>query len=120
MRLRSFAANGPLDQNGRNDLGRSCMATDWNLVTLKHVEEACARYDGRKASPSHPARNTFLLFNHKRYPAKFIRGLAYKIATGSKPGDYQGGVDTVRFFQKLGLSGEYNGRPFAGIQIQSA
>jgi len=44
--------------------------------------------------------------NNKSYPAKFIRGLAYRLATGDKldPNrDYSGGAGTVRFFQTLGL-----------------
>src|SRR5688572_10996716 len=90
------------------------MATDWSVVHVRHVEEACARHDAGKASPTHPARNTFLLLNGNRYPAKFIRGLAYEIATGLKPGDYQGGANTVAFFTNLGLTTDYaGGRPVA-------
>jgi hypothetical protein len=48
------------------------------------------------ARPKRPARNTFLLLNGKTYPAKFIRGLAYRLATGVEldPNvDYSGGTE---------------------------
>ena len=56
------------------------------------------------------SRGSFLLLGSKRYPAKFIRGLAYEIATGHElgSGDYSGGAETVRFFEALGFSVEYN------------
>ena len=51
-----------------------------------------------------------MLLGSKRYPAKFIRGLAYELATGHKLGydDYSGGAETVQFFTALGFSVEYN------------
>ena len=83
---------------------------DWSKVKETHVEEACSRYDSRDRPPKRAAKNTFLLIGDKRYPAKFIRGLAYEIATGHElgSGDYSGGAETVRFFEALGLSVEYN------------
>ena len=89
---------------------------DWSKVKETHVEEACSRYDSRDRRPKQAAINTFLLFGDKRYPAKFIRGLAYEIATGHElgSGDYSGGAETVRFFTSLGLSVEYNGEVIEG------
>lgn len=89
---------------------------DWLKVKETHVKEACSRYDTGER-PKRAAKNTFLLFDGKRYPAKFIRGLAYEIATGDtlSSGDYSGGAETVRFFEALCLSVEYNGEVNEGI-----
>lgn len=83
---------------------------DWSKVKEAHVKDACSRYDRGDRQPKVAAKNTFLLLGSKRYPAKFIRGLAYEIATGYKlgSGDYSGGAETVRFFEALGFSVEYN------------
>lgn len=88
------------------------MSTNWSKVKEAHVKEACSRYDTDDRRPKRSAKNTFLLLDDKRYPAKFIRGLAYEIATGHKlsSGDYSGGAETVRFFRALGFSVEYNGK----------
>jgi len=83
---------------------------DWSKVEEAHVKDACSRYDSGDRQPKVAAKNTFLLLGSKRYPAKFIRGLAYEIATGHElsSDDYSGGVETVRFFEALGFSVEYN------------
>jgi len=57
------------------------MAINWSKVLKNHVEKACSQYDAGENRPTHPARTTFLIRNDKRYPAKFIRGLAYEVAT---------------------------------------
>ena len=82
------------------------MTPDWSRVTLEDVRRAGQMYDSGAARPKRPARSTFLLLNGKTYPAKFIRGLAYRLATGVEldPNrDYSGGVETARFFHGLGL-----------------
>lgn len=82
------------------------MAIDWSQVTGDHVRQACDLFDAGSAAPKRPAKGTFLHLNEKSYPAKFIRGLAYRIATGVEldPGkDFSGGDETSRFFAKLGL-----------------
>jgi len=93
------------------------MAIDWSRVLKNHIEEACRRYDAEENRPTNSARNTFLILDSKRYPAKFIRGLAYEIATGDKlsSGDYSGGSETARFFRGSGFSVEYNGEITEGI-----
>jgi hypothetical protein len=86
------------------------MAIEWSRVTPEDVRRACQMYDSGAAQPKRPARSTFLLFNDKTYPAKFIRGLAYRLATGVEldPNvDYSGGMETVRFFQGLGLTTQH-------------
>ena len=87
------------------------MAIDWSKVLKNHIGEACRRYDVGENRPTHPARTTFLIRNGEWYPAKFIRGLAYEIATGDKLSseEYSGGMETVRFLSDLGFSVEYNG-----------
>ena len=82
------------------------MPIDWSKVTVNHVRQACDLFDAGSAVPNRPARSTFLLYNGKSYPAKFIRGLAYRIATGIEldPNkDFVGGDQTARFFTRLGL-----------------
>jgi very-short-patch-repair endonuclease len=82
------------------------MSANWKLVTSAHVREACRRFNAGEVKCSHPARNTFLILDGKRYPAKFIRGLAYEVATGVKLNpsvDFSGGAETARFFRKLGF-----------------
>src|SRR5207247_1787454 len=59
-------------------------------------------------------KSTFLLFSGKSYPAKFIRGLAYRIATGVEldPNkDFTGGEETARFFAGLGLTTSSSASP---------
>jgi hypothetical protein len=63
-------------------------------------------YDSGAAAPARPARSTFLVLNDRTYPAKFIRGLAYRLATGVEldaSRDYAGGLETARFFDGLGF-----------------
>jgi hypothetical protein len=88
------------------------MTPDWSRVTLENVRLACQMYDSGAARPKRSAKNTFLLLllNGKAYPAKFIRGLAYRLATGVEldPNrQYQGGTETVRFFRGLGLATQH-------------
>lgn len=88
----------------------SLMTPDWSRVTLEDVRRACQMYDSGAARPKRPARSTFLLTNGKTYPAKFIRGLAYRLATGVEldPNvDYSGGTETARFFQGLSLAPQH-------------
>lgn len=79
---------------------------DWSKVKEAHVKDACSLYDLGERRPKVAAKNTFLLLGDKRYPAKFIRGLAYELATGHElsSDDYSGGAETVRFFTALGFS----------------
>jgi len=60
------------------------MTPDWSWVTLEDVRQACQMYDSGTARPKRPAQSTFLLFNGKTYPAKFIRAIR---KSASKPGD---------------------------------
>ena len=79
---------------------------------MDHVREACKLVDGGHVNLKRAARSTFLRFDDRVYPAKFVRGLAYFLATGVEldpNNDYAGGKETVRFFQKLGLQASNRG-----------
>lgn len=92
------------------------MPIDWTKVTLDHVRQACDLYDAGAAVPKRPAKSTFLVHNGKGYPAKFIRGLAYRIATGVEldpSRDFTGGDETTRFFASLGLATSASAAPAA-------
>ena len=93
------------------------MIIDWSKVLESHIEEACRQHDEEDNHPTSRARTTFLIHNGKQYPAKFIRGLAYEIATGDKLGsnNYSGGLETVRFLSALGFSVKHNGRIIDGV-----
>lgn len=81
------------------------MAKDnWNEVTVEDVIKAIRLFDSE--NPEYPQpRSTFLVFEGKKYPAKHIRGMAYKVHFGKEisKGDYSGGQETIRFFSKLGF-----------------
>lgn len=82
------------------------MPPDWTKVAVDHVRQACELFDAGAAVPRRPAKSTFLIVSGKAYPAKFIRGEAYRIATGVEldPNrDFTGGNETARFFADLGF-----------------
>ncbi|MEM5798589.1 MAG: hypothetical protein QXP39_00890 [Candidatus Aenigmatarchaeota archaeon] len=81
----------------------------WKNVKREHVISAIQKFE--KLNPDYPRpRNTFLVYNGRRYPAKHIRGLAFEIANNKeiKKNEYGGGQETVNFFKKLGFEIEYN------------
>ncbi|HPT71565.1 MAG TPA: hypothetical protein PLE74_04730 [Candidatus Cloacimonadota bacterium] len=84
--------------------------SNWANVTNGHILLAIQEFENSK-EPYPPARNTFLLFNNREYPAKHIRGLAYKIANKSEisKNDYNGGKETVKFFSKRAFKTRYKG-----------
>lgn len=81
----------------------------WNNVKREHVISAIQKFEKLNPDYSKP-RNTFLVYNSKRYPAKHIRGRAFEIANNKeiKKSEYSGGQETVNFFIKLGFEVEYN------------
>ena len=84
------------------------MGFDWKSVTREHVLKAIDMF--LKYEPEYPeAKNTFLIHNGKKLPAKHIRGMAYEVAHGveiSKQ-DFTGGKETVKFFERLGFEVNY-------------
>jgi len=84
------------------------LAIDWKRITAEDVERAIQIFETEnKQYPK--AKNTFLLLNGKKYPAKHIRALAYRAANGVDipKSSFTGGVETARFFEDLGFSVEY-------------
>ena len=94
---------------------------DWSKITREDVMKAIQIFV--KDNPKYPEpRTTFLLFQGKKLPAKHIRGMAYKETYGTEisKNDYAGGMETVRFFLKLGFDMFYNGEILYGNLQQSA
>lgn len=89
----------------------SSKSSTWNNVKKEHILKAITEFD-KGLEKYKEARNTILLYTNKRYPAKHIRGMAYKIANGApiSKNDYAGGQETVNFFIKQGFSVEYKGK----------
>ena len=80
----------------------------WTDITYKDVIDAIELFETE--NPEYPEpRSTFLLYNDKKYPAKHIRGMAYKIHFGQEISkeNYAGGQETVRFFERLGFKMHY-------------
>ena len=80
----------------------------WNNVIEQDVLTAIRLFDRNHERYPEP-RNTFLLYNDKKYPAKHIRGMAYQVANGRaiSKSEYSGGQETANFFKKLGFSVQY-------------
>lgn len=85
------------------------MTGKWKDINREHVIKAIQKYD-EEGIESY-SRNTFLLYNNKKYPAKHIRAMAYEVAF-NEPADkskFTGGKETVNFFENLGFTVDYKG-----------
>ncbi|WP_455581850.1 carbon-nitrogen hydrolase family protein [Dysosmobacter sp.] len=83
---------------------------NWSAITKENVLTAIHSF--LQEYPEYPdAKNTFLLYDGRKLPAKHIRGLAYKAAFGIEvpKSDYSGGWETAQFFKKLGFEIQYSG-----------
>jgi len=80
----------------------------WENVTVNDIKKAIDFFDRTNENYPEP-RNTFLIYNDKKYPAKHIRGLAYFIANKKEisKSEYSGGQETATFFKKLGFTVQY-------------
>lgn len=80
----------------------------WQNVTAVHIKKAIEIIDQGNVQFPEP-RNTFLVYNGKNYPAKHIRGMAYKMANGAdiSKNEYSGGEETARFLRNLGFTVDY-------------
>lgn len=80
----------------------------WDNITTSDVIKAIELFDRTNENYPEP-RNTFLIYNDKKYPAKHIRGLAYFIANKKEisKSEYSGGQETANFFKKLGFTVQY-------------
>ncbi len=83
---------------------------NWMDITredvIKAIEIFCTE------NPGYPnPKSTFLIYNGKKLPAKHIRGMAYRVAYGKEisKNDFGGGMETVRFFERLGFEMFYTG-----------
>lgn len=98
------------------------MSIDWSQISVEHIRQASDLFDAGSAVPKRPVRSTVLHFGGKTYPAKFIRGLAYRIATGVElePNkDFSGGDETARFFATLGFYTSASTTPAADTSLSA-
>lgn len=84
------------------------MNKQWENITKDHVIKAIELFDTSNETYPEP-RNTFLIYNNRKYPAKHIRGMAYFIANKQEISkqEYSGGEETANFFTRLGFQVEY-------------
>lgn len=84
---------------------------NWKDITKEDVIKAIEIFN--RDNPEYPGpRNTFLIYDNKKLPAKHIRGMAYKVANNKKisKSEFGGGLETVKFFEELGFEVEYYGK----------
>lgn len=80
---------------------------DWSSVKREHVEWAIKKYIEEDFEYSEPYLY-YILYNDKKLPSNYIRGLAYEFATGEplNLNGFNGEEDTVNFFKKFGYTVE--------------
>lgn len=91
----------------------------WNEITKEDVIKAISKFESE--NPSYPEpRSTFLIYDGKKYPAKHIRGMAYRIHFGHEisKGDFAGGQETKRFFERLGFDVQYTHKSIKTHPVQ--
>ena len=80
----------------------------WTDITREDVISAIHKF--KKDNPEYPRpRSTFVLYEGEKLPAKHIRGMAYTEHYGVEisKNDFGGGMETVRFFERLGFETIY-------------
>ena len=83
---------------------------NWIDITREDVIGAIKKF--LADNPEYPEpRSTFLVYGGKKLPAKHIRGMAYQEHYGVQisKNDFGGGMETVRFFERLGFEMDYHG-----------
>ena len=83
---------------------------NWMEITRDDVIDAIGQFV--EETPDYPEpRSTYLLYDGKKLPAKHIRGMAYKVHYGQEinKADFGGGLETVKFFERLGFEIDYRG-----------
>lgn len=83
---------------------------NWIDITREDVIGAIEKF--LADNPEYPEpRSTFLVYGGKKLPAKHIRGMAYQEHYGVQisKNDFGGGMETVRFFERLGFEMDYHG-----------
>lgn len=89
----------------------------WIDISKEDVIKAIEKFINE--NPEYPEpRSTFLIYNGKKLPAKHIRGMAYTVHYGVEisKNDFGGGMETVRFFERLGFTMEYKGKTLENIK----
>ena len=86
------------------------MSLNWGTVGRDDVLEAVSVFDRTQPSYGNP-RGLYVFVDSGKYPAKFIRMLAYNIRNDASISEdrFKGGSYTVRFFNALGFDVEDNG-----------
>jgi len=87
---------------------------NWVDITKDDVIKAIEEF--LKNNPEYPEpRTTFLVYEGKKLPAKHIRGMAYHEHYGVEisKADFGGGLETVKFFERLGFTVEYQAKTIA-------
>ena len=83
---------------------------NWVDITREDVIRAVEKFLAE--NPEYPEpRSTFLVYEGKKLPAKHIRGMAYTAHYGVEisKADFGGGMETVKFFERLGFEVDYHG-----------
>jgi predicted amidohydrolase/very-short-patch-repair endonuclease len=83
---------------------------NWVDITKEDVIKAIEKF--LADNPEYPEpKSTFLIYGGKKLPAKHIRGMAYAAHYGVEisKSDFGGGMETVKFFERLGFDVEYHG-----------
>lgn len=82
---------------------------DWSKVTRENVINAIARFNREKPDYPEP-KSYYLIYEDERFPAKYIRGMAYKEAFGEEltSDQYPGGNSAKEFLENLGFTVEVN------------
>lgn len=84
---------------------------NWMGITREDVIKAIEIFLAE--NPKYPnSKSTFIIYNGEKLPAKHIRGMAYKVAYGKEisKNDFGGGMETVRFFERLGFEVLYTAK----------
>lgn len=80
----------------------------WLEITRDDVIHAIEKFLAHHPDCPQP-RSTYLVFDGKKLSAKHIRGMAYREHYGVdiSKADFSGGLETVRFFERLGFTMDY-------------
>ena len=83
---------------------------NWTEITRDDVIKAIEKFLIINPEYTEP-RSTYLVFEGKKLPAKHIRGMAYHEHYGApiSKNDFGGGLETVKFFERLGFEMDYRG-----------
>lgn len=102
---------------------KSSTSIDFSKITKNHVKRAIREIeieiDKDGIPPNRGAKSTEVIYKGKRFPAKYVLGKAYQLATKTliSPDDYSGGDATARVLYKLGFEVLKNDKPWEEIKI---